>query len=233
MERNVREERESDCGYPLIIPLSRRRHSDYCSNIGGVTWRAARIKKGAMTMKRGGTPRVQYRCSFCGKDQERVHRLIAGPGGVYICNECIDLCREIIEEEQASVGHPPPGNAQDAGIAHDARWVSSSGRARPHADDHASSRPSGDSGASSEVRDAGYIDVPKTTRRRCPTRASGPTGSRTRGDARLARTVGERERGAARAATVARGRDRTVIFIRATSSQLTRRAARRTLASKG
>jgi ATP-dependent Clp protease ATP-binding subunit ClpX len=47
-------------------------------------------------------PRVQYRCSFCGKSQEQVHRLIAGPGGVYICDECIDLCREIIEEEQAN-----------------------------------------------------------------------------------------------------------------------------------
>ena len=43
----------------------------------------------------------KYQCSFCGKSQEQVHRLIAGPGGVYICNECIDLCREIIEEEQA------------------------------------------------------------------------------------------------------------------------------------
>src|ERR671935_740162 len=48
-----------------------------------------------------GTPRVQYQCSFCGKSQEQVHRLIAGPGAVYICNECIDLCREIIENEQA------------------------------------------------------------------------------------------------------------------------------------
>src|SRR5438105_7816595 len=47
-------------------------------------------------------PRVQYRCSFCGKSQEQVHRLIAGPGGVYICDECIDLCREIIEEEQST-----------------------------------------------------------------------------------------------------------------------------------
>jgi ATP-dependent Clp protease ATP-binding subunit ClpX len=46
------------------------------------------------------TPRVQYRCSFCGKSQEQVHRLIAGPGGVYICDECIDLCQEIIAEEQ-------------------------------------------------------------------------------------------------------------------------------------
>ncbi len=40
----------------------------------------------------------QLRCSFCGKSQEQVKRLIAGPG-VYICDECIELCQEIIEEE--------------------------------------------------------------------------------------------------------------------------------------
>ena len=40
------------------------------------------------------------RCSFCGKSQKQVDKLIAGPG-VYICNECIDLCNEIIEEERA------------------------------------------------------------------------------------------------------------------------------------
>src|SRR5438445_2648911 len=51
-------------------------------------------------------PRVQYRCSFCGKSQEQVHRLVVGPGGVYICDECIDLCREIIEEEQATGTKP-------------------------------------------------------------------------------------------------------------------------------
>jgi ATP-dependent Clp protease ATP-binding subunit ClpX len=45
--------------------------------------------------------RIPYRCSFCGKSQDQVRRLIAGPGGVYICDECIELCREIIEEEQA------------------------------------------------------------------------------------------------------------------------------------
>ncbi len=38
------------------------------------------------------------RCSFCGKQQDQVERLIAGPGGMFICNECVDLCREIIEE---------------------------------------------------------------------------------------------------------------------------------------
>jgi ribosomal protein L37AE/L43A len=46
--------------------------------------------------------RDSYACSFCGKQQEQVERLIAGPGGVYICNECIDICRKIIEEEQAA-----------------------------------------------------------------------------------------------------------------------------------
>lgn len=44
-------------------------------------------------------------CSFCGKSHEQVERLVAGPG-VYICNECINLCRDIIEEEmeQTTVG---------------------------------------------------------------------------------------------------------------------------------
>src|SRR5947209_11616562 len=49
---------------------------------------------------------MTYRCSFCGKSQDQVQRLIAGPGGVYICDECIDLCREIIEEEQATITKP-------------------------------------------------------------------------------------------------------------------------------
>ena len=45
---------------------------------------------------------MTYRCSFCGKSQDQVQRLIAGPGGVYICDECVALCSEIIEEEQPS-----------------------------------------------------------------------------------------------------------------------------------
>ena len=40
----------------------------------------------------------QLKCSFCGKMQEQVRKLVAGPG-VYICDECIELCNEIIEEE--------------------------------------------------------------------------------------------------------------------------------------
>ena len=39
------------------------------------------------------------KCSFCGKSQKQVIKLIAGPG-VYICDECIELCVEIIEEEK-------------------------------------------------------------------------------------------------------------------------------------
>ncbi len=56
----------------------------------------ARISDGADLLK----------CSFCGKSQKQVKKLIAGPG-VYICDECIDLCNEIIEEElteQAETG---------------------------------------------------------------------------------------------------------------------------------
>jgi ATP-dependent Clp protease ATP-binding subunit ClpX len=51
--------------------------------------------------------RGQYHCSFCGKSQDQVRRLIAGPGAVYICDECVDLCREIIDEESA-----PPTRAK-------------------------------------------------------------------------------------------------------------------------
>ena len=50
--------------------------------------------------------KVQLKCSFCGKLQEQVKKLVAGPG-VYICDECIELCNEIIEEElgdETSVG---------------------------------------------------------------------------------------------------------------------------------
>lgn len=41
----------------------------------------------------------KIRCSFCNKTEDQVRKLIAGPGGVYICDECIDICSEIIEEE--------------------------------------------------------------------------------------------------------------------------------------
>jgi ATP-dependent Clp protease ATP-binding subunit ClpX len=46
----------------------------------------------------------QLLCSFCGKSQRQVKKLIAGPG-VYICDECIDLCNEIIDEELTTPSH--------------------------------------------------------------------------------------------------------------------------------
>src|SRR4028119_1331216 len=45
------------------------------------------------------------KCSFCGKSQEQVRKLIAGPG-VYICDECVDLCNEILDEELLDSGTP-------------------------------------------------------------------------------------------------------------------------------
>ena len=51
-------------------------------------------------MARVGETSDLLKCSFCGKSQKQVKKLIAGPG-VYICDECIDLCNEIIEEELA------------------------------------------------------------------------------------------------------------------------------------
>ena len=41
----------------------------------------------------------RLRCSFCGKTQDQVRKLIAGPNGAYICDECVDVCAEIIDEE--------------------------------------------------------------------------------------------------------------------------------------
>ena len=46
------------------------------------------------------------KCSFCGKSQEQVRKLIAGPG-VYICDECVDLCNEILDEELFDTGSSP------------------------------------------------------------------------------------------------------------------------------
>jgi ATP-dependent Clp protease ATP-binding subunit ClpX len=54
---------------------------------------------------------VHYRCSFCNKGQEEVRRLIAGPNQVYICDECVQLCREIIEEEEPTSPRVEPSFA--------------------------------------------------------------------------------------------------------------------------
>lgn len=49
-------------------------------------------------MPKSEEERVRLRCSFCGKNQAEVKKLIAGPG-VYICNECVELCNEILKED--------------------------------------------------------------------------------------------------------------------------------------
>ncbi len=58
------------------------------------------MAKGKHLVARIGDGGDLLKCSFCGKSQKQVKKLIAGPG-VYICDECIDLCNEIIEEELA------------------------------------------------------------------------------------------------------------------------------------
>ena len=51
--------------------------------------------------------RPTYRCKFCGKSQEQARRLIAGTGGVYICDQCVRLCQEMLDEEERSAARPP------------------------------------------------------------------------------------------------------------------------------
>ncbi len=62
-----------------------------------------------MANNSGAPPtRGEQACSFCGKAQGSVRRLIAGPGRVFICDECVRLCQQIISEEGA---HPAPASA--------------------------------------------------------------------------------------------------------------------------
>ena len=69
-------------------------------------------------MARPSDGNEQLLCSFCGKSQRQVKKLIAGPG-VYICDECIDLCNEIIDEELTDPG--PARSRQPAQAAGDLR----------------------------------------------------------------------------------------------------------------
>ena len=55
----------------------------------------------------------KVRCSFCNKTQDQVRKLIAGPAGVYICDECVDICADIIEEEYED---EPVGNSVDINL---------------------------------------------------------------------------------------------------------------------
>ncbi|HKC89947.1 MAG TPA: ClpX C4-type zinc finger protein, partial [Candidatus Limnocylindria bacterium] len=51
---------------------------------------------------------ADYRCSFCGKRQDQVKKLIAGPTPVFICDECVTLCKEIVDEEFSGTPRPEP-----------------------------------------------------------------------------------------------------------------------------
>jgi len=53
---------------------------------------------------------ADYRCSFCGKRQDQVKKLIAGGAlrGVFICDECISLCKEMVDEEFSKMSRPEP-----------------------------------------------------------------------------------------------------------------------------
>ena len=57
-----------------------------------------------MPDKKGGSNEKVLYCSFCGKSQHEVKKLIAGPS-VFICDECIELCNDIIRDEVASHAH--------------------------------------------------------------------------------------------------------------------------------
>lgn len=60
----------------------------------------------------GGSRALPYSCSFCGKGQDQVKRLIAGPKQVYICDECVHLCRQILEDEGQLALKPKPETAK-------------------------------------------------------------------------------------------------------------------------
>ena len=47
----------------------------------------------------GKNSESKIRCSFCNKSQDQVRKMIAGPAGVYICDECVEICADIIDEE--------------------------------------------------------------------------------------------------------------------------------------
>ncbi len=53
-----------------------------------------------------GSSRRKERCTFCGRGYDQVERLVAGPPDVFICNECVDLCNSILEQETRRTGKP-------------------------------------------------------------------------------------------------------------------------------
>jgi ATP-dependent Clp protease ATP-binding subunit ClpX len=58
---------------------------------------------------------TRLKCSFCGKTQDQVKKLIAGPG-VYVCDECVDLCNEILDEELFDANTQAPAAVKDGAV---------------------------------------------------------------------------------------------------------------------
>jgi len=58
----------------------------------------------------------ELRCSFCNKTQRQVRKLIAGPNGVYICDECVDICADILEEELEELEEEETSTHQDINL---------------------------------------------------------------------------------------------------------------------
>jgi len=54
----------------------------------------------------GSTGRRKERCTFCGRGYDQVERLVAGPPDIYICNECVDLCNSILDQDSKRTGKP-------------------------------------------------------------------------------------------------------------------------------
>jgi ClpX C4-type zinc finger len=91
--------------------------SQRASGLSVVTWSrrapdsSARTASKQRLEERSGVARIGetndlLKCSFCGKSQRYVRRLIAGPG-VYICDQCVDLCCEILDDEEAVSSSAP------------------------------------------------------------------------------------------------------------------------------
>lgn len=59
--------------------------------------------------------KTAYPCSFCGKGSAEVRRMVAGPGGAFICNECVTLCNEVIAQEEARAKEAPAQRPHSSG----------------------------------------------------------------------------------------------------------------------
>ena len=77
-----------------------------------------------MSDKKGSSEKLLY-CSFCGKSQHEVRKLIAGPS-VFICDECIELCNDIIREETPAAKPAQGRQVRPADAARDPRRSSTS-----------------------------------------------------------------------------------------------------------